>query len=181
VEWRKRRCLPSETDTTAVAKRIAEDLGRHNLEAIKDGGELGLADALGQVRDVQIGVVLVTLGLESRVERLLVEGVKVSKLVGVMITSAVTGLDDFDIREVLVKVTTALLGTSREKDVAKGIHDSHAQAGQDGVEGNYSGKANFISPRIEPSNAGLGLSDGLEFGKAKTASLVLAPFLSLDT
>ena len=63
--------LPSETNTTTVAILVAKDAGRAHLVRNEELGEVVLVHRLWQVRDVQVGVLVVSEGLELGVERLL--------------------------------------------------------------------------------------------------------------
>ena len=60
--------IPSEANTTTVAVLVAKDTRRGHLVWSEKLGELVLVHRLWQVRDVQVGVVIVRERLELAVE-----------------------------------------------------------------------------------------------------------------
>jgi hypothetical protein len=66
--------LPSKANTTAAALSVAKDASRADLVRSKEVSKGMLVHGLGQVGDVEVGVLFVGKGLELRVERFLDHG-----------------------------------------------------------------------------------------------------------
>ena len=77
--------IPSKANTTTVTILVAKNAGRGHLVRGEKLGELVLIHRLWQVRDIQVGVVIVRERLELAVERLLH---KVSVMMALLTTTA---------------------------------------------------------------------------------------------
>ena len=103
---------PSEANSTAVARLVAENSRRADLVRCEELGELVLVHRLGEVGDVEVRVVFVGKGLELGVERLAGEADFVAKVVEA--TDAVLGvlvvvvLDKAETERVSVEARTAV-------------------------------------------------------------------------
>lgn len=190
--------LPSESNASAVAQVITENLAGQDRVAQEDGSQLRLVRLGGQVGDVQVRGGFVAFGLETRVERLLTPRVEISKSVTVHLAMTSAGLHKTvrakakatgptELRTCTVAALCFLifpLGCTCEGANGRaGGHSlclinrvleetSELDTGRNRVSvrkgGSYPSKTNFVAQAMEASDTGLGISVVVELGKAES-------------